>query len=70
MAACDEFEQIVQELANVGGADVMLKVKIANASAKIDPEILLVEHAEIFADAFHQLQAVIVEGGGLNSFAA
>ena len=44
----------------------MLKVKVADAAAKINPEILLIEHAEIFPAALQQTEAVVVEGGGVN----
>ncbi len=47
VAAADELQQVVQELGNVGGADVVLEMQLANAAAQVDPEIFFVEDAEI-----------------------
>ena len=69
VAAGNEFEEIAQELADVSGANEVLQVKIANATAQVDPEVLLIKNTKIFAAALQQVQAVIVEGGGVNGFA-
>ena len=45
----DELEQIFEELADVGGTYEVFKMKLADAAAQVDPQVLLVEHAEIFA---------------------
>ena len=70
VTAADEIQQVVQELGNIGGADVMFQAQFADAAAQVDPEILVVEDAEIFVDALKQVKAVVVEGGGIHLFAA
>ena len=47
----------------------MLKMKIAHAAAEVDPEIFLVENAEILVNALEQAQTVIVERRRLHFFA-
>src|SRR5437868_11579635 len=69
MAAGNEFQEIAQELADIGSSDEMLKVKIANAAAKVNPEILIIKNAKIFAATLQQVQAIVVERGGVNGFA-
>ena len=65
VTAADKIEQIVQKLADVGGADVVLEMQFANAAAKVDPEIFVVEDAEVFVDALEQFEAVVVKGRGV-----
>ena len=48
MTPAHKLEQIIEELPDVGGANVMLKMQVANAAAQVDPEIFVVEDAEIF----------------------
>ena len=45
VAAPHELEQIIEKLADVGGADEIVQVQFANALAQINPEILVVEYA-------------------------
>ncbi len=55
VTAADEIQQVVQELGDVGGANVMFEPQVANAAAQVDPEILVVEDAEIFVNALQQV---------------
>ena len=51
VAAADKLQQVVQELGDIGGADVVFEMQFADAAAQVDPEILVVENAEVFVDA-------------------
>ena len=69
VATADELQQVGEELSDIGGADVMFEVQVTNATAKINPEILFIENAEIFACAPQQHQAIVVERRCLNGLA-
>src|ERR1035441_5375122 len=70
VAAADKLQQVVQELGDIGGADVVLKAQFANAAAQIDPEIFIVEDTEILVDTLQHVEAGVVEGGGVHFPAA
>ena len=61
VTSAHKLQQVVQKLADIRGADVMLQMKLAHAAAQIDPEILVIEDAEIPVHTFQQVKAVIVE---------
>ena len=44
-------------------------MQVANAAAQVDPEVFVVENAEIFVHTLQQCQAVIVKRGGLDDLA-
>ena len=46
VASAHEFEQAVEELADVGGADKVLEAKVADAAAQENPEIFVIEGVE------------------------
>src|SRR5579864_4635749 len=52
MAAIHEFEQVAEELTDIRRSDEMLETKFADSTAEIDPQILLIENAEIFVRRF------------------
>ncbi len=66
VTAADEIQQVVQELGNIGGADVVLETQFANAATEVDPEILVVEDSEILVHALQQVEAIVVESGGVH----
>src|SRR6202034_1274919 len=49
--------------------DVVLQTQFMNSLAQVNPKLLIVEHAKIFAGPLEQLEAIIVKGGGMNLFA-
>ena len=70
MASAHKLQQVVQELGNIGGADIVLEVQFADAASQVDPEIFVVEDTEIFVDSLEHVEAVVVEGGGVHFLAA
>ena len=58
----------MQELADVGWDHEVLQVEFAEAFAEVDPEIEVVEHAELLAIADQQVVAVGVKGLDLQVF--
>ena len=70
VAAADEIQQIIQKLGNVGGPDIMLEMQLADTAAEVDPEVFLVENPEVFVLTLEQVQAIVVEGGGVDLFSA
>ena len=57
-----ELEQVFQELAHAGGANEVFQIQLAKAPAQVDPEILIVEHAELSAIFPKKVVAVFVKG--------
>ena len=70
MTAVTKFEEVVEELADICGANIVFEAKFANAPAQVDPDILFVEHSEILPDLLEELEAIVMEGRGLHLFAA
>src|SRR5438046_4920345 len=58
MTPAHEVEQIVQKLAEVGGTDEIMQPKLADAAAQVNPQILIVQNAEIFPAADEKVVAV------------
>ena len=63
-----EVQQVIEELPDVGSSNVVLQTQVVDAPPQINPEVLLIEHAEIFTYALQQFQAVIVKGQSLHDF--
>jgi hypothetical protein len=70
MAAGHELQQIAEELANVRRPYEMLQMKLANAAPQVDPEILFVKNAEVSVGTPEQIEAIVVERGGMDRLAA
>ena len=65
LAAAHEIEQVEEELADVGGADEVIEVQLPDAATQVDPEIGILEQAELLAAAGQQLVAVGMKSLGL-----
>lgn len=70
MTAAHEFEQIVEKLADVGGTDEMLETKFANATSQVNPEIFLIQNAEVFVNPLEEIEAIVMECPGLDDSSA
>jgi len=67
VAATHEFEQAVEKLPDISGADEMLEAKIANAAAEKNPEIFIVEHVKTGAPKLKQSVTPRMEGTRLEA---
>jgi hypothetical protein len=65
LASAHEVGQIVEELADIGGADEELQIQFANAPAEVHPKIGIFKQAKMLAMADKKFVAVGVEGLGL-----
>ena len=65
MAAADEIQQVGQELADIGGPNEIFEVKLADPAAQVNPQILVIENAELLVAALKHIETVVVEGGGM-----
>lgn len=62
MAMPDEGEQVVEELADPGGANEVVQFQFADAPAQVDPEVLVVKYTELFAAQVEKIVAILVKG--------
>ena len=61
MAVPEEGQQIVEELAEPGGANVVVEVQFTDAAAQINPQVLIVHHPEFLAALVEESVAIIVK---------
>jgi hypothetical protein len=62
MAAAEKVQQVVEELTDIRGADIVLEMKLVNSLAQINPKIFFIEDAKLFSRPLEQAIAVIMEG--------
>ena len=67
VAAAHELQQIFQKLAYIGGAHEMFEMQVAQPPPQIDPEIGVIENAEVLVHPLQQIEAVIVKRGGVHA---
>ena len=67
MTVPEEGEQVVEKLAQPGGLHVIVQVQFADTAAQVNPEILLVEYAKLFAVADQENIAILMKGRELQS---
>ena len=70
VTSAHKLQQVIQKLADIRGTNVMFEMKVANAAAQIDPEIFLVENAEVLVHTLQKIEAVVVKGGSVHLVAA
>ena len=70
MAAAHKIQQIVQKLRDIRGANVMLKMKLADSAAQVNPKIFVIEHSKIFMNALQHIEAIVVKGGSVHLLAS
>src|SRR5262249_42197922 len=58
----DEVEQIAQKLANVRSADEIVQAQFVETATKVNPQVLFIQHAELFVITDQQLIAVSMKG--------
>ncbi len=65
MTAAHEVQQVMQKLADVGRNYEMFQVEFAQPFAEENPQIVVIEHAELFAIADQEVVAIGVESRDL-----
>jgi hypothetical protein len=63
VAVPEEGKQIIEKFAETGGAYVIVQVQLTNPAAEINPQVLIIEHAELPVILDQQFVAVLVKSG-------
>src|SRR5580698_4562968 len=67
LAAPHETQEIMEKLADIGCAHEVVQAQVADTLPQIDPQILVIEHAELFTAPAQELIAIFMEGGDLQT---
>ena len=70
VAAPSKFQQVIEKLSGVGGANVVVQSQIADVTAEKDPELFVVENVEVALLRNEQVVAKGVKGFNLQPFGA
>ena len=62
MAVPEEGQQVIEKLAEPGGANVVVQVQFTDAAAQINPQVLIVHHPEFLAALVEESVAIIMKG--------
>ena len=62
MAVPEEGEQVIEKLAEPGGANVVVQVQFTDTAAQINPQVLIVHHPELPAALVEKIVAIFVKG--------
>jgi len=57
----------MQKLADIRGAHKIIQVQFGDSLAQINPEVLIVKHAELLAVSSEQIVAVLMKSGDLQT---
>src|SRR5581483_1955005 len=67
VAASNKFQQVIEKFGYIGGANEIVELQLGQTLAKIDPDILVVQNAEIFVIPDQQVVAIAMKRGDLDA---